>query len=397
MDLADRIAVYLRIEEERGRPLVVYVTSTRAGVVAQMAGDVVRELIDQIDVIPVEHKAVDVLIHSTGGDPLAAWKLMSVLRERFENVGVLVPSMAFSAATLFALGADEIVMHAHASLGPIDPQIQVRREDGSTKSFSFEEIGAFFRFLREEVHITEQPQVATLTASLLSTVDPLVVGGAKRASELATEVGERLLAMHMTGAADRQRAREIAENLNKSFFDHGDAVSRSRAKKLQLNVVEPNEALAALMWEAYVGFEEYMELRAPFHPLREFLADPMAAQSIRPQAPLNLPPNAPPQAVQGAWTTAVNNALQAAAQGGVEVGYEIVNAILESVRRASEFRTVGSLTAARVLGGEIQVTAVAKDARWRPASIPDDHTEPRAGAAAEEKAEPDDNQGGADE
>jgi ClpP class serine protease len=50
------------------------------------------------------------MIHSTGGDALAAWKLMSVLRERFQHVSVLVPYMAFSAATIFALGADEIAI-----------------------------------------------------------------------------------------------------------------------------------------------------------------------------------------------------------------------------------------------------------------------------------------------
>src|SRR5690348_11090599 len=123
MEIAERVQRYAAIEAYRKRPLIVYATSTRAGLQAMMAGDAVREFIDQLDVLK-EHQAVDVLIHSTGGDALAAWKLMSVLRERFEKVSVLVPYMAFSAATVFAMGADEIVMHPHASLGPIDPQIQ---------------------------------------------------------------------------------------------------------------------------------------------------------------------------------------------------------------------------------------------------------------------------------
>ena len=75
-----------------------------------MAGDAVREFIDQIDSIPSK-QAVGLLIHSTGGDALAARKLLSVLRERFKSLAVLVPYMAFSAAMAFAIGADEIVMH----------------------------------------------------------------------------------------------------------------------------------------------------------------------------------------------------------------------------------------------------------------------------------------------
>ena len=73
---------------------------------------------------------------------------MSLLRERFKSVSVLVPYMAFSAATIFSLGADEIVMHPHASLGPIDPQIQMRQADGTMRVFAYEDVGAFLRFLR---------------------------------------------------------------------------------------------------------------------------------------------------------------------------------------------------------------------------------------------------------
>ena len=110
MNLTERRNKYKAVEEYRECPLIVYATSTRPGVPAQMAGDAVREFIDQIDVVEDATK-VDVLVHSTGGDALTAWKLMSILRGRFKNVSVLVPFMAFSAATLFSLGADEIVMH----------------------------------------------------------------------------------------------------------------------------------------------------------------------------------------------------------------------------------------------------------------------------------------------
>jgi hypothetical protein len=101
LELKDRRVRYESIEAYRKRPLIVYATSTRANVNAMMAGDAVREFIDQLDALPADTKHIDVLVHSTGGDALAAWKLMSILRERFARVSVLVPFMAFSAATLF--------------------------------------------------------------------------------------------------------------------------------------------------------------------------------------------------------------------------------------------------------------------------------------------------------
>lgn len=247
------------------------------GLTAPMAGDAVREFIDQIDAISPESREVDVLIHSTGGDGLTAWKLMSELRERFDRVAVFVPFMAFSAATIFALGADEIVMHPHASLGPIDPQITIQLPDGSKPVFAFEDLGAFLRFLNTEVGLSEQGPLSTIVDRLFSAVDPVHVGGAKRASELATDVGERLLQMHMRGDGERERARDIAERLNKNFFAHGDAVSRSRARDLQLKIAENNPELESLIWNAYLALESYMQLRLPFKPAKYFLDNGGAA------------------------------------------------------------------------------------------------------------------------
>ncbi len=364
MELAERQIRYKAIENYRKRPLVVYATSTRGNVPAMMAGDAVREFIDQIDAI-ADAKQVDILVHSSGGDALAAWKLMSIVRERLDHVAVLVPFMAFSAATLFALGADEIVMHSHASLGPIDPQITITQPDGSKRQFSYEDVGAFLRFLGSEVKVTEQVHISAIIEKLFSVVDPVNVGAAKRASELSSAVGERLLLMHMTSSEDKNRARQIAENLNKSFFAHGDAVSRKRAKELQLKIAKEDAQMEKLIWEAYLGLESYMELRQPFNALQHYLRDQGGAAALRPPAPLVIPPNTPPQVAQQLWQAAAQQAMQNLANSAVEVEYSVVNALVESIRIASEFRTTGRLTAARNINGEIQLAGTDTDSGWR--------------------------------
>lgn len=369
MDLVERRKRYQAIEDYRKRPLVVYATSTRANVPAVMAGDTVRELIDQIDALG-DAKKVDILVHSSGGDALAAWKLMSIMRERLTHVAVLVPFHAFSAATLFCLGADEIVMHPHASLGPIDPQITLNQPDGTKRQFSYEDVGAFLRFLAGEVKVTEQVHVAAIIERLFSIVDPVNVGAAKRASELSSDVGERLLLMHMTGSEERAKARQIAENLNKSFFAHGDAVSRKRARELQLKVAKDDPKLEGLLWDAYLGVESYMELREPFNPLHHYLRNAAGAAALVPPAPLALPPDAPPQLVQQVWNAAGQQAMARLAGNAVEVGYSVVNAILESTRLASEFRTTGKFTAARNPQGAIQLAGTDTDASWKEVNPP---------------------------
>ena len=63
---------------------------------------------------------MDLLLVSNGGDPVVSWRIISLLRERFKKVGVLLPYQAYSAATLVALGADDIVMHPFSNLGPVE-------------------------------------------------------------------------------------------------------------------------------------------------------------------------------------------------------------------------------------------------------------------------------------
>ena len=52
MSYETRIKLYNKLEKKRKRPLIVYVTSIRSNMGAQMAGDAIRPIIDQINLIP---------------------------------------------------------------------------------------------------------------------------------------------------------------------------------------------------------------------------------------------------------------------------------------------------------------------------------------------------------
>ncbi|GAA2125075.1 S49 family peptidase [Arthrobacter humicola] len=66
---------------------------------------------------------LDLILHSPGGDPTAAASLVQYTRSKFDDVRVIVPVAAMSAATMWALSADRILMGKHSQLGPIDPQL----------------------------------------------------------------------------------------------------------------------------------------------------------------------------------------------------------------------------------------------------------------------------------
>lgn len=367
MGIAKRINLYKAIEEYRKTPLIVYATSTRGGVPALIASDAVRQFIDQLDTIK-DGKSVDLLIHSSGGDSLAAWKIMSILRERFEKVNVLVPYMAFSAATILSLGANEIVMHPYSSLGPIDPQITATSPDGSKRQFAYEDVGAFLRFLTEEVGITEQSYTGPLVDRIFTAVDPLIIGASKRASELSTSVGERLLKLHLKDA-DKDAAKQIAEKLNKSFFAHGDAVSRTRARELNLRIAKDDPIIERLIWDAYLGLEDYLELRKPFEPIQQYLSDPAAKSNLTPNSPLIMPSNTPKQLLDQLWNNVATQAINNLSKPAVQVDYQLIHAIIESARLASEYYTQGKISATRLISGEVQVSMLAEEGGWRSSEI----------------------------
>src|SRR5207249_4819743 len=117
-----RLKLIESIEAARSSKVITYVTSTRKNFEAPMAMDAIRKVYDHLG----EGEKVDNLdlfLHSNGGDGTVPWRLVTLIRERSKKFSVLVPFRAFSAATLTALGADEIVMHPMGMLGPTDATV----------------------------------------------------------------------------------------------------------------------------------------------------------------------------------------------------------------------------------------------------------------------------------
>jgi hypothetical protein len=73
---------------------------------------------------------LDLIVQSPGGDGMAAEMLLDLCRKHCAgHFRVVVPLYAKSAATLLALGADEIVMGESSELGPIDAQVFIIQDN----------------------------------------------------------------------------------------------------------------------------------------------------------------------------------------------------------------------------------------------------------------------------
>ena len=63
---------------------------------------------------------IDLFLNSYGGAVDTPYKIVNLIREFCDNFSVIIPFVAKSAATMVAIGADEIVMGPISELGPID-------------------------------------------------------------------------------------------------------------------------------------------------------------------------------------------------------------------------------------------------------------------------------------
>lgn len=73
--------------------------------------------------------ALDVLIHTYGGEPTAAYRLAQVIRNFSKNVEFLVPEYAFSGGTIICLSGDKILLGDYAVLSPIDITLHRSTDD----------------------------------------------------------------------------------------------------------------------------------------------------------------------------------------------------------------------------------------------------------------------------
>jgi hypothetical protein len=363
MGYQTRRNLYGQIEEYRNRPLLVYITSLRPNASGQMASDVISHFVGRMQKIePRDDVGVDLLVVSQGGDPIVAWRLATLLRERFGRYHVLLPYTAYSAATLLALGADSITMHPFANLGPVDPQIQsVRVDEGKQpqiSQFPFADLTYFLAFVRENVGITDQRELQKAFETLSRSVPALEIGAARRSSHLMLSLGEKLLALHMD---DKNETRSISESLNKSFYHHGYSLGRSEAKELKLKVADTDTHVENLIWAVWQDMSDEMECGVPFNPLNLLYGDEDAARTLRVANTVSLPVNLPSQIVQQVYGQLLQ---QVNVQPVVAVPFSVTFATVEGMHGRTSFVQRGEIRGVRMPDMNIRAAIDVISQRW---------------------------------
>jgi len=153
---------------------------------------------------------LDIVLHTPGGVLVAAQQIASALKAHKGKKTVFVPYHAFSAGTLIALGADQIVMGPQAVLGPIDPQI-----DG-LPAVSL-------------AHLLEKKSVDAIDDIFFILADD---------AKKALEETRRMACDLVNPAHTKDAACALTDGLASGARTHGDAITFEEAKAQGLNVAQ---------------------------------------------------------------------------------------------------------------------------------------------------------------
>jgi hypothetical protein len=166
-------------------------------------------------------KEIYLLLHSNGGLIEPAYLISKTLKRLSHGKFVVaVPRRAKSAATLIALGADEIHMGLMSQLGPIDPQLGGFPALALMNAVDYlADVGSRF------------PAASEMLSKYLSDkLDLRILGHFRRVSESATQYAERLL--EGKALPNGRSAFDLANFLVTHYKDHGFVIDADESTSL---------------------------------------------------------------------------------------------------------------------------------------------------------------------
>jgi len=260
-----RLVCYNEIEKLRGRPLLVYAT--------RFIGPLPPGIPNFIDLSDIEgftdlvnsssgSKAVDILIHSPGGQPDATERIVSILRNKFDDITFLIPHSAYSAATMLALSGNSIILHPSATLGPIDPQINGIPARSIKRGF--EKV--------KRIIIEEGPEALPAYIPLIEKYSLDLLEICEDSEKLSQELVRNWLALYMfNGEKGQKRKIDKAVDFFSNYDNHllhSRPLVFEKLKPYGLKIEQADSVLEGLLWESYILINGFFSV-TPFVKLYE--------------------------------------------------------------------------------------------------------------------------------
>lgn len=287
-----------RLHDLTGRSAVVYATNWLPPAPGGPATSIV--LGDMQGLMEVFHQlpgpGLDLILHSPGGQAEATDRLVRYMRSKFSHVRVFVPLAAMSAATMWAMAADEIVMGKHSQVGPIDPQITLPGTGVPVPA------GALLdQFQRASDELAADPSRIPVWLPILQQYPPGILNVCESAAALSVQlVAEWLTAYMLKRQRERKPTAEaIAKWLgdDKAHLSHSRAITRDQLRRMKIKVraLESDAALQDAILSVHHATMHTLTMSGALKIIENNLGRRYVQQgSSQVFVPMQVPPQFPP-------------------------------------------------------------------------------------------------------
>jgi len=217
---------------------------------------------------------INLLLHSPGGDGTIVEKMVDMCRSHLSGqnrkLRVIVPNIAKSAATVLALGADQILMGYCSELGPIDPQVPIVVSGMTQWVSAFAFVEARDKLMDQIADAIKKKEPTVGLLQQLAGLDIPFTDEMENQIGFAKKTAITLLDKYMLNPSfpesneRAKKANEIAEKLlSKQLFPiHGQYIDGATAKKLglEVEVLDKDDALWKPIWAYYIRSEVQMNI-----------------------------------------------------------------------------------------------------------------------------------------
>ena len=222
-------------------PLLTYWSSEKGSI----CDNDVQALYEVLKVVRPAGRAT-LFVKSSGGDGQSSLRLIHLLRQSVDHLTVCAPLACASAATMLALGADEIQMGPLAYLTPIDTSLEHAMgpvdKRNETAYVGHDELHRVLSLWEKNSRGTD----VNPFQEVYKYIHPLVIGAVDRATSLSIRLCTEILRYH---TEDLREAERVAKALNADYPAHEYPITIREAERLGLKVKPLDDELNELLLE----------------------------------------------------------------------------------------------------------------------------------------------------
>jgi hypothetical protein len=244
-----------KIAELRGnRCILTYASDiNKGGVNTSIEYADIIPFIDQLSNCNTSN-SIDIILETPGGQAEIVEEMVKAVRAKYIHVGIIIPGMAKSAGTIFAMAGDEILMGKTSAMGPIDAQMIY---PSTGKRFSADALLEGLEKIKQEVIDTGKLNPAYIP--ILQNISPGEIQHCENAQAFSRTLVREWLRDYkfshwethkssgkkVTPKEKESRADEIATALCKhsDWLTHARSIKIDDLKKLGLEIVDYSEIM----------------------------------------------------------------------------------------------------------------------------------------------------------